>query len=834
MDSLDTGGARQKRHKVNRACYTCRVKKIKCDGLQPCMQCKARRRPCSFSKDGSLEESDYVEQEDIRNDDQPSPPTSKRMKIGHLFSSKVSDVELQEKEKARLKGLTQTLDRLSNIWPGEDQNGNSAWIDNAHQIFDTHTYYNQEPPLPIQYQGFELSAGSIRQHLITLYYRHRYAFLPLIPKRILYGEIDRHGSLITPLLLYSIYAHAAQFSHDDVNKANEFFKKAESMLPDFLDVPRLSTIMSLCLLSLYEPNRHTCAENGKCRSNVFSSMAFQMCFDMGLHLRVPAGHRLSSNDIELRKRVFWTCYCLDKTQHMYPSQPWKLRSQDIDVDFPMLQPEDDVEENDVLEAFVQFIKLMQLSEMALNYDVMASPKLLTQTRETEQVALNFDNKLLQWLGQLPVHLQWTPFPGNTNIVPTQPPSSPFVCHLHLAFNAVELQMFKIRNLTVSKTLQQRCATIATNITQLMCHLVEDTSLILSFSFAAHVLEAALGIHIMNCASENISFARHARFMFQRSVRSLRILIQHRNIPGMDTAVNNIERSLSVPTNNTTVGRLFSPVAQRPKSSMAPTPDEGKQQQPAWQRTNYYSGDYMQTPNNTSGRASMPPPRSMPMTSAEPNYLQTAEENAAEVLSNTFQSSMNSVNWRNQPATNKNPLEFLATDNWTPKQDRGVKDPVLDPMFYRDRLMFPQDTMNSPYAQERPRMDARNNPRYNDMWGNSNVTEPQNENLIYSLWPQNAPSKSPDQKESPVEPQQVNEQEQDREETPFAQFQPSSGYMNIGLGVYASAHQHHTDVIHQHFPGMKPKNPSVRPVMLTHQGQVVVAGSDGVSISEGGR
>ncbi|KAG1146260.1 hypothetical protein G6F36_015050 [Rhizopus arrhizus] len=42
--------SKQKRLKVGRACHPCRMKKIKCDGKQPCMQCKARRRKCSYLK----------------------------------------------------------------------------------------------------------------------------------------------------------------------------------------------------------------------------------------------------------------------------------------------------------------------------------------------------------------------------------------------------------------------------------------------------------------------------------------------------------------------------------------------------------------------------------------------------------------------------------------------------------------------------------------------------------------------------------------------------------------------------------------------------------------
>jgi hypothetical protein len=67
--------------------------------------------------------------------------------------------------------------------------------------------------------------------------------------------------------------------------------------------------------------------------------------------------------------------------------------------------------------------------------------------------------------------------------------------------------------------------------------------------------------------------------------------------------------------------------------------------------------------------------------------------------------------------------------------------------------------------------------------------------IYSLWDQPA------------------QQTKKEEEPPTTFFTP-----RYGLGVYASAQQHHTDVIRQHLPGIKSNH---RPVLLNHHGQVVV-------------
>jgi hypothetical protein len=54
---------------------------------------------------------------------------------------------------------------------------------------------------------------------------------------------------------------------------------------------------------------------------LYSGMAFRMAFDMGIHLpsdKLQAFVKsLSTEDIEIRKRLFWSCYTWDKTISIY-------------------------------------------------------------------------------------------------------------------------------------------------------------------------------------------------------------------------------------------------------------------------------------------------------------------------------------------------------------------------------------------------------------------------------------------------------------------------------------------------------------------------------------
>lgn len=54
---------------------------------------------------------------------------------------------------------------------------------------------------------------------------------------------------------------------------------------------------------------------------LYSGMAFRMAIDMGIHL--PSDKlqtyvkTLTAEDVEIRKRLFWSCYTLDKVISLY-------------------------------------------------------------------------------------------------------------------------------------------------------------------------------------------------------------------------------------------------------------------------------------------------------------------------------------------------------------------------------------------------------------------------------------------------------------------------------------------------------------------------------------
>ncbi|RCH86376.1 hypothetical protein CU097_000799, partial [Rhizopus azygosporus] len=127
---------RQKRFKVGKACFTCREKKIKCDGVQPCMQVKWTnyrinlKRPCTFSKDGMLDNSDHIADEEEKSDHVKKKIKTKNSNSNHSNHKKQKTVDI--------------LDKLANLLPGEGKEG--KWeIDDGHLKLRGHYFCCNNP-----------------------------------------------------------------------------------------------------------------------------------------------------------------------------------------------------------------------------------------------------------------------------------------------------------------------------------------------------------------------------------------------------------------------------------------------------------------------------------------------------------------------------------------------------------------------------------------------------------------------------------------------------------------------------------------------------------------
>ncbi|KAI8643473.1 fungal-specific transcription factor domain-containing protein, partial [Parasitella parasitica] len=349
-----------KRLKVGRACYTCRAKKIKCDGLRPCMQCKARQRPCSFYKDGSLELDqqnhtekitgtdtikDHFDLDSRKNDngdsddrifftDTSAANHNKLKRRGPLMESRISNT---------LGTLGENLRKMASI----DSNKLAEKLLGSTDTFGNFIMWMPEPSLPSRYSGsIEMPSREIQMALIDQFFNERYESIGLVPRYYFYEQLETKGLMITPLLLNIIYAHAARFiTIPNCPKTEVFYQRARRLVDDFMDVPRVSTIVALCLLSLYEPSPAIYRPGAHhCRQWQYSGMACRMAIELGLYDDSHIHSNLTPVEIELRRRVFWGCYDLDKFHSGGWERPFMISQSFIKTSPPTPLPGDSEEE----------------------------------------------------------------------------------------------------------------------------------------------------------------------------------------------------------------------------------------------------------------------------------------------------------------------------------------------------------------------------------------------------------------------------------------------------------------------------------------------------------
>ncbi|ORX59608.1 hypothetical protein DM01DRAFT_1381166 [Hesseltinella vesiculosa] len=547
---------RHKRLKVGRACHPCRMKKIKCDGKQPCMQCKARRRKCSYLKNT---DSTYIklEAEEVihQHDTTPSTPALPFTSAAPPLKSTLT------RSDKMMEQLTHGLLQLTLHHDSSLKDITTHWRD-----YGDFVRWISEPDLPTQYTtpaALDMPPQSLQEELLQVFFTQCHHVPPILSKRMFYDQLLSRGPLISPLLLQCMYAHAAcqvvkpsghssdrgKLASVTANDCHLYYKRARQLVDDFLDVPRISTVIALLYLASYTP--HDSTTNS--RAWMYGGMAVRMCLELGLHTSHYSS-QMSQFDIELRKRVLWSCYVVDKLQSASLERPWMLRSQDIALTLPSALPEDDPQERHVLDAFAQLCRLMKLTEAVLHFfsveckhltgkdplhhlplSTASSPSPSTSSSTAQSAAadgqtwtsthearvLQFLDQLIHWREQLPPELQWQPHlasPGQLHPSPT----SPLQAAMHLLSYDLELSLVHCCRLQGDQVQSERRRAMAKVITALVLCTLQLPALPFPRLSAHSGVFAAL-THAQDLDHANPDIANEAMQHFRLSLEAIRAL-----------------------------------------------------------------------------------------------------------------------------------------------------------------------------------------------------------------------------------------------------------------------------------------------------------------------
>lgn len=846
----------------------------------------ARRRPCSFSKNGSV---DQLEIDDFTTTETPLSPSPPRSRASTPLMKTTATTTTSPKDAKQIMATTEVLNRLTKALPGEGKEG--KWELDQTKL----RRINKQAIVDYNDYSINLPSKVTQQRLIQLYFKHAYSMFPIIPKQLFYQQFDSPNHqvtsasyLLSPLLLLMVFAHGATCQNLE-EEADTYFHHAKSIVlgrSSLLHKPKLSTVIALALMSLYESRENP-------NATLYSALAFQMCLDLDL-MRDYSGNLERSTDIneddedggtvskELRKRVCWGCYTLDKVIHIQSGQPWMLRSKDIELDMPLLQPGDDVAEHGVLEGFVATIKLLQIAERILQPESLqqiGQPVVRTHTHD--QMSLNQDNILLRWLRSLPSHLQWTSQlnTGSSNIAssPSIKPSNPMICQLHLLYNFIEVCVLKPYTSSTVRSIHQRSTAVATHITRLVAILSENPVWIFNYAFTINALIESTLMHLRDCSHENLNLARHARFMFQQAMHTTKSLLgsakTDRCISRITEFVAALDQGLTEADANSTIyldeEEVMTPFALG--SLNARYGEEGRQQ---WSKLNYFANGLVTPPTVKSKSISMSSSMFVPTapfhgygghSAITDNILQTSSS-----LSQQQQpSAWKMTNAHMSPSrfqfskAHSNPFDFLNSTTASTSSDEAWQQSRHTEKSKATSSVNNSSNKQSTYHQHAPSdllttntdiaalvaqiQDTNNNNHNSDGSSNSSTNETQarppsqdwntssnsvlsaaietrsdsnntihdNENLFFTLLSssENHHHRTTNSNNTNKVNSNTTTTSSRRSSEPRQYMQP---YMNVGLGIYASAHQHHNDVIRQHLPNST--NTNNRPVMLSHQQQ----------------
>ncbi|KAL3455185.1 fungal-specific transcription factor domain-containing protein [Aspergillus heterothallicus] len=343
-----------KRKNTTTACQPCRQRRAKCDGQKPrCSRCRQRMLQCIYSieADGRRPASKtHVELLRSRIDLLERTLRAHSIDVDNIAESP----DPRSGFDSRPPGLSGSLS--NDVSMTFDQDGEARYFGMAsgRLEFKPTTRTATEEPQPessisrLRINSFyqeivseRLITEELEDELIDLYFRWEQPWAQTVDEKLFRDARATQGKYFSPLLLNCILAVASRFSlrpevRTDPNDSNTagrlFLEKAEIFLHYDLKNPNITTVQSLCILgNIYV------AIGADAASWLHIGMACRLALDMGMNIDsasvAPSGW-LNPDDVELRKRIYWSLYCTDKLASMYTGRVCTMLDSQAQVSLP--------------------------------------------------------------------------------------------------------------------------------------------------------------------------------------------------------------------------------------------------------------------------------------------------------------------------------------------------------------------------------------------------------------------------------------------------------------------------------------------------------------------
>ncbi|KAF2010107.1 hypothetical protein BU24DRAFT_357605 [Aaosphaeria arxii CBS 175.79] len=343
----------------------------------------------------------------------------------------------------------------------------------------------------LDFDGVEPDLG---MHLLSLHWnRQHHSFLTTYRPAFM-RDMACGGPYFSKLLLNAIYFGASKFSPrhevrrvaDDVRTAGwQFRQRVRELLGGALDKSEVTTIQALLVMT----NSLFALGDERSAAWLYAGLAFRMIVDLGMHVDtvdLASTRKFSDEDYEIRRRVFWAAFVVDKIQSLYQGRPVSIKESDTLVPIKFL---DTYEELENWSPFAYSTQSSSTYQGSPAYSITTFQHLcklsviLSDILSTIYTERTFDSspgelsaklesihsKLTTWHSHLPAHLA-----VDVKKEPITPP--PHVLSLHAMYNVLMILLHRpfvadghlystSRSISVNSFIA--CATAAENIVDLL-------------------------------------------------------------------------------------------------------------------------------------------------------------------------------------------------------------------------------------------------------------------------------------------------------------------------------------------------------------------------------
>lgn len=150
-------------------------------------------------------------------------------------------------------------------------------------------------------------------HLLNLHWNRQHHSFLITYRPAFMRDMACGGPYFSKLLLNAIYFGASKFSPrlevrrdpDDVRTAGWLYRRrVKELLGQSLDSSEITTIQALLVMT----NSLFALGDERSAAWLYAGIALRMIIDLGMHVDAQGLPRLSDEDLEIRRRVFWGAF----------------------------------------------------------------------------------------------------------------------------------------------------------------------------------------------------------------------------------------------------------------------------------------------------------------------------------------------------------------------------------------------------------------------------------------------------------------------------------------------------------------------------------------------